>query len=72
MEIERAIERLPVAQKKLLLSHLTDRLAPTVRRRKLGLKASARPPIMGLPSDLSEGTRDQVKRLIAKRHAANR
>lgn len=75
LEIERAIERLPAGQKKLLLNHLAGRLKQVVRTprtRKGGLKAALRPPIVGLPEDLSEGTRDRVKLLIARRHATNR
>jgi hypothetical protein len=71
-EIEVAVMALPVHEQKALLellAHRLERRAPMKRRR--GLKADARPALEGLPSDLSVGTRERVRDLVARRHAAN-
>ena len=74
-EIENAVERLRARQKEELLAFLAKQLgrvpaAPTRTRR--GLKAAGRPALEGLPADLSIGTKERVRALIAKRHAASR
>jgi hypothetical protein len=72
-EIEVAVMSLPLHEQKALLHLLATRLernAPLKKRR--GLKAAARPALEGLPADLSVGTRDRVRALVARRHAANR
>ena len=74
-EIENAVERLPARQKEKLLAFLAKQLgrAPAARARTgRGLKAAGRPALEGLPADLSTGTKERVRALIAKRHAANR
>ena len=74
-EIENAVERLPVRQKEELLAFLAKRLgrAPSARSRtRRGLKAAKRPALDGLPADLSIGTKEGARALIAKRHAASR
>jgi hypothetical protein len=70
-EIETAVEALTLREQKALMAFLARRLnsAPKTRR---GLKAAARPPLEGLPANLSIGTRERVRELIAARHAANR
>ena len=75
LEIEAAVQRLPARQKKELLDFLAKHLgrAPTARGgTRRGLKAAGRPALEGLPADLSAGTKERVRALIAKRHAANR
>ena len=74
-EIENAVERLPARQKEELMAFLAKQLgrvpvAPTRTRR--GLKAAGCPALEGLPADLSIGTKERVRALIAKRHAASR
>ena len=74
-EIESAVKRLPARKKEELLAFLEEQLgrAPAMRARtRRGLKAAGRPALEGLPADLSTGTKDRVRALIAKRHAANR
>jgi hypothetical protein len=72
-EIESAVERLPARQKEELLAFLAKQLGRAVRARtRRGLKAAGRPALEGLPADLSTGTKERVRALIAKRHAANR
>ena len=74
-EIEDAVERLPTRQKEELLDFLAKQLgrAPAARpRTRRGLKAAGRPALDGLPADLSIGTKERVRALIAKRHAASR
>ncbi len=74
-EIERAIAALPAAQRKLLMSQLAQRKTRQHRATRAGrraLKAAAKPPLAGLPANLSTGTRERMKNLIAARHAANR
>ena len=74
-EIEAAVERLPARQKEELLAFIAKQLGrvPTTRARKRrGLKAAGRPALEGLPADLSAGTKERVRGLIAERHAANR
>jgi hypothetical protein len=74
-EIEAAVERLPAWQKEELLTFLAKQLgrAPAARAgTRRGLKAAGRPALEGLPGDLSIGTKERVRALIAKRHAANR
>ena len=74
-EIENAVERLPARQKEELLDFLAKQLgrSPAARTRaRRGLKAAGRPALEGLPADLSSGTKERVRALIAKRHAANR
>ena len=74
-EIEAAVKALPQRKKKELLAFLSNELAqapsPRVKRRR-GLKAAARPALEGLPPGLSIASKEQVKLLIAKRHAAHR
>ena len=74
-EIEAAVERLPPRQKEKLLAFLAKQLgrvpAAGARTRR-GLKAAGRPAIEGLPADLSIGTKERVRALIAQRDAANR
>ena len=74
-EIENAVERLPARQKEELLAFLAKQLgrAPASRARtRRGLKAAGRPALDGLPADLSIGTKERVRALIAQRHAASR
>ncbi len=74
-EIEAAAERLPASQKEELLAFLAKQLgrAPAARTRtRRGLKAAGRPALEGLPADLSIGTKERARALIARRHAANR
>jgi hypothetical protein len=74
-EIEAAVERLPARQKEELLAFLAKQLgrAPTARARtRRGLKAAGRPALEGLPANLSIGTKDRVRALIAERHATSR
>ena len=74
-EIEAAVEHLPAYQKEKLMAFLAKQLgpAPAARARtKRGLKAARHPALEGLPADLSIGTKERVRALIAKRHAANR
>jgi hypothetical protein len=74
-EIEAAVERLPARQKEELLAFLAKQLgrAPTARAKtRRGLRAAGRPALQGLPADLSVGTKERVRALIAKRHAASR
>ena len=72
-EIESAVERLPARQKEELLAFVAKQLGRAVRARtRRGLKAAGRPALEDLPADLSTGTKDRVRSLIAKRHAANR
>ena len=74
-EIENAVERLPARQKEELLTFLARQLgrglAARARTRR-GLKAAGRPALEGLSADLSIGTKERVRALIAKRHAAGR
>ncbi|MEA3210229.1 MAG: hypothetical protein QOE70_3286 [Chthoniobacter sp.] len=74
-EIENAVERLPACQKEELLAFLARQLgrapAPRARTRR-GLKAAGRPALEDLPADLSIGTKEWARALIAKRHAASR
>ena len=74
-EIEAAVAALPPRQKKELLAFLAGQLERSVSsraKRRRGLKAAARPALEGLPPDLSVGTKDRVRTLIAKRNGANR
>jgi hypothetical protein len=74
-EIEAAVERLPARQKEELLAYLAKQLgrAPAARAKtRRGLRAAGRPALQGLPADLSVGTKERVRALIAKRHAASR
>ena len=72
-EIESAVEHLPARQKEKLLAFLAKQLGRAVRvRTRRGLKAAGRPALEGLPADLSAGTKERVRGLIAERHAANR
>ena len=74
-EIEAAVERLPARQKEELLDFLAKQLgrAPVARARtRRGLKAAGRPALEGLPADLSIGTKERVRALIAQRTAASR
>ena len=74
-EIEAAVETLPPGQKKELLVFLARQLGrnaqPRTRSRR-GLKAAKRPAIEGLPANLSSGTKERVRALLAERHAAHR
>ena len=74
-EIEAAVGSLPQRQKKELMAFLAQQLgrvaAPRARPRR-GLKAASRAALDGLPSDLSTGTKERVRALIAKRHATSR
>lgn len=74
-EIEAAVDKLPIQQQQRLLVLLTARLhdSRTIRLKpRRGLKAAAYPALEGLPQDLSVGTKDKVRALVNKRHAANR
>jgi hypothetical protein len=74
-EIENAVERLPARQQEKLLAFLAKQLgrAPAaLARTRRGLKAAGRPALEGLPADLSIGTKERVRALFAKRHAASR
>ena len=74
-EIEAAVGRLPARQKEELLDFLSKQLgrgSATRARTRRGLKAARRSALEGLPADLSIGTKERVRALIAKRHAANR
>ena len=74
-EIENAVERLPARQKEELLTFLAKQLgrSPVGRTRtRRGLQAAGRPALEGLPADLSIGTKERARALIAKRHAASR
>jgi hypothetical protein len=74
-EIEKAVQSLPERQKEELLAFLARQLgrAPTPRARtRRGLKAARRPALEGLPADLSIGTKERARALIAQRHAASR
>ena len=74
-EIENAVERLPARQKEELLTFLAKQLgrSPAVRTRtRRGLKADGRPALEGLPADLSVGTKERARALIARHHAASR
>lgn len=74
-EIEAAVARLPVRQQKALMGFLANRVGCPDRsgaKRVRLLKAAAKPALEGLPANLSIGTRERVKHLVAQRHAANR
>lgn len=73
-EIEAAVAALPKPQKRKLLAKLAAQLQrPRARAKsRCGLKAASYPAVEGLPSDLSVGTRDRVRALIARQHGANR
>lgn len=74
-EIENAVERLPARQKEELMAFLARQLGRTPASRartRRGLKAAGRPALEGLPADLSIGTKERARALIAKRHAASR
>ena len=74
-EIENAVERLPARQKEDLLTFLAKQLgrAPVARARtRRGLKAAGCPALEGLSADLSIGTKERVRAMIAQRHAARR
>ncbi len=74
-EIENAVERLPTRQKEELLAFLAKQLGRTPAERtrtRRGLKAAGRPALEGLPADLSIGTKERARAMIAKRHAAGR
>ena len=74
-EIEAAVMALPARDQKALFALLASRLERTPSapaRMRRGLKAASRPALEGLPVDLSVGTRERVRSLVAKRHAANR
>ena len=74
LEIESAVERLPARQKKELLAFLAKQLGPAPASRartRRGLKAAGRPAREGLPADLSAGTKERARALIAQRHAAS-
>ena len=70
-EIEAAVDQLPLPQKEELFAFLASRLGRRTRTRQ-GLKAAAYPALEGLPADLSVGTKDRVRAMVAKRHGANR
>ena len=72
-EIEAAVMSLPAQEQKALFRMLASRLERSVpAKRRRGLKAAARPALEGLPADLSVGTRERVRALVARRNAANR
>ena len=74
-EIEAAVDNLPPPQQEELFAFLAGRLgraAHTRSKARRGLKAAAHPPLEGLPPDLSVGTKDRVRAMVAKHHAANR
>lgn len=72
-EIEAAVMSLPVQEQKELFHLLAIRLErSTSAKRRRGLKAAVRPALEGLPADLSVGTRERVRALVARRHATNR
>jgi hypothetical protein len=74
-EIEAAVATLPARQQEELFNFLAGRLGRAGKTRakgRRGLKAAERPALEGLPADLSVGTREQVRMLVAKRHAAHR
>ena len=73
-EIEAAVEQLPLPQQETLFAFLASRLrhaGKTRSKARRGMKAAARPALEGLPPDLSVGTKDRVRALVTKRHAAN-
>lgn len=74
VEIQSALKLLTAQEiDKLLRSIETHRKASRRNRpAKAGLKAASRPALEGLPSDLSVNTKNKVRDLILKRHAANR
>ncbi|HEY2842590.1 MAG TPA: hypothetical protein VGJ09_03030, partial [Bryobacteraceae bacterium] len=67
-KIENAIAVLSEREQKALLAFLSRRIRSNGRKSKRGLSAASRPPLQGLPADLSVNTRDKVRQLI---HAAN-
>ena len=74
-EIEATVEQLPLPQQETLFAFLADRLrhaGQTRLKARRGLKAAAQPALEGLPSDLFVGTKERVRALVVKRHAANR
>ena len=60
-----------VAKLEKAVAKLTEKRAGTLRTKRK-LKSLSRPPLQGLPSDLSEGTRQKVQDLIIRRHATDR
>ena len=74
-EIEAAVDQLPPTQQEQLFAFLAGRLGrngKTPAKARRGLKAASLPALEGLAADLSVGTKDRVRALVAKRHAANR
>ena len=75
-EIEAAVEQLSPTQQASLFALLAGRLGRDERMhskaKRRGLKAATRPALEGLPVDLSVGTKDRVRAMVARRHAANR
>jgi hypothetical protein len=74
-EIEAAVVTLPSSQQEELFHFLAGRLGRAENTRskgRRGLKAAMRPALEGLPADLSVGTREKVRMIVAKRHAAHR
>jgi hypothetical protein len=72
-EIEDAVMSLPPEEQQALLDLLSSRLrraVPETSRRPL--KAASYPPLKGLPPDLSVRVKEQMRELVAKRHAADR
>ena len=74
-EIEAAVDQLPPTQQEKLFAFLAGRLGRGERMRsqaRRGLKAATALALEGLPADLSVGTKDRVRAMVAKRHGANR
>jgi hypothetical protein len=69
-EIEAAALTLPAPQQEELFNFLAGRLGRAGNARakgRRGLKAAALPAREGLPADLSVGTREKIRTLLAKR-----
>ena len=74
-EIEMAVDSLPIREQRSLLGFLADRVGTAASRdakKRRSLKALKKPALEGLPSRLSTGTREKVKSMVARSHAANR
>lgn len=74
-ELEAAVDQLLPTQQEKLFAFLAGRLGRggrTCSKARRGLKAATLPALEGLPADLSVGTKERVRALVAKRHAANR
>lgn len=74
-ELESVVSRLPQRQRRELLAFLANQLERAGMKRartRRGLKAAGRAPLQGLPADLSTGTKERVRTMVAKRHAAHR